>query len=168
MDRPGVGAFMPLFREAVLGPAFNAGFGIRPSPKTPPDRPSVSPLKAARQRADRRTPIMHRSEPVLKDGPTTASRRRPLKRPQREPTELPALQNWSAGTWQGYDHSRPRNAKPAPPSAFPRVLRGKSRQDTPWVFLSLVAPSGQIPPAGTALFSRHASQLYNRTPPRWH
>ena len=32
---------------------------------------------------------MHRSQPVLKDGPNTASRRRPLKRPQREPTEYP-------------------------------------------------------------------------------
>ena len=39
---------------------------------------------------------MHRNEPVLKDGPNTASRRRPLKRPQREPTEYPLSTIWRA------------------------------------------------------------------------
>jgi hypothetical protein len=66
------------------GPAFTPGSGSG-NPKTDP--PSISPPLAARWRADRGTPATHRSEPVLKDGPNTASRRRPLKRPHREPTE---------------------------------------------------------------------------------
>jgi hypothetical protein len=84
----GAGAFMPLCREAVLGPAFTPGSGARKSFDRS-DPPSISPPKAARWRADRRTSPMHRKWPVLKDGPNTASRRRPLKRPQREPTEQP-------------------------------------------------------------------------------
>ena len=42
---------------------------------------------------------MHCSEPVLKDGPNTASRKRPLKRPQRKPTEIPALHNLPRRQW---------------------------------------------------------------------
>jgi len=40
---------------------------------------------------------MHRNQPVLKDGPNTASRRRPLKRPQREsvPWDLSRM-TWTA------------------------------------------------------------------------
>ena len=49
------------------------------------DRPAVSPPLAARRRADRRTQRIPPNGPVLlKDGPNTASRRRPLERPQRE------------------------------------------------------------------------------------
>ena len=36
---------------------------------------------------------MHRNQPVLKDGPNTASRRRPLKRPHREPGETKVAVN---------------------------------------------------------------------------
>ena len=40
---------------------------------------------------------MHRDEPVLKDGPTTASRRRPLKRPRRESFRLDlSRMTWTA------------------------------------------------------------------------
>ena len=81
---------MSLFREAVLGPAFTPGSGSG-NPYNRPDSPSVSPPSAARRRANRRTPIMHRDEPVLQDGRNTASRRRPLKRPQRAPGQSPAI-----------------------------------------------------------------------------
>jgi hypothetical protein len=90
---PHAGALMPLFREAVLGPAFTPGSG-RGNPYDRSASPSVSPPKAARRRAKRRAPIMHRDEPVLKNGPNTASRRRPLKRPQRAPGQSPAISSW--------------------------------------------------------------------------
>jgi hypothetical protein len=57
---------------------------------------------------------MYRNEPVLKDGPNTASRRRPLKRPQREPTEHPLFTIWRASVGQSYDHG-PRPALAANP-----------------------------------------------------
>ena len=44
---------MPLCREAVLGPAFNAG-SLSAIPDRY-DRPAVSTPKASRRRADRRT-----------------------------------------------------------------------------------------------------------------
>jgi hypothetical protein len=37
---------------------------------------------------------MPRNEHVLKDGPNTASRKRPLKRPQRESAEYPLATIW--------------------------------------------------------------------------
>ena len=37
---------------------------------------------------------MHRDEPVLKNGPNIASRRRPLKRPQRASGQSPAISSW--------------------------------------------------------------------------
>ena len=72
--------YMPLGRETVLRPGVFAGFGIRQSVTV-----TIGPPLAARRRTTR-TPILHRNQPVLKDGPNTASRRRPLKRSQRELT----------------------------------------------------------------------------------
>jgi hypothetical protein len=53
---------MPLFREAVLRPAFTPG-SASGNPYHRSDSPSVSPPKAARRRANRGTPIMYRVEP---------------------------------------------------------------------------------------------------------
>jgi hypothetical protein len=73
---------MPLCREAVLGPAFTPGSLIRPS-RTVTISPAVLPPLAARRRADRRTQRIPLNG-LLQDRPNTASRRGPLKRPQRE------------------------------------------------------------------------------------
>ena len=72
---------MPLCREAVLGPAFTPGSRIRPSRTvTIARRLAAFGGETRRSRTQRIPP----NGPVLKDGPNTASRRRPLKRPQRE------------------------------------------------------------------------------------
>ncbi len=49
---------------------------------------------------------MRPNQPALKDGPNTASRRRPLKRPQREPTEYPLSTIWRASIGQSYDQGQ--------------------------------------------------------------
>ncbi len=51
---------------------------------------------------------MHRSEPVLKDGPNTASRRRPLKRPRRKTIGYPLSTIWRSSIAQSYDQGHAR------------------------------------------------------------
>ena len=86
---------MPLCREAVLGPAFTPGsLSGHPGPLRSARRLAA---KGGETAADRRTQRIPPNGPVLKDGPNTASRRRPLKRPQREfvPWDLSRI-TWNA------------------------------------------------------------------------
>jgi len=81
------GIYAPLPRSGIR-PGVYAGFGSRQSLIVP-----IGPPSRRLWRRDGGPIGRHEScittNPSLKDGPNTASRKRPLKRPQGEPTEYP-------------------------------------------------------------------------------
>ena len=83
------GIYAPLPRSGIR-PGVYAGFGS-PQFLTVPIRPPSRRLWRRDGGRIGRHPSCVANGPVLKDGPTTASRRRPLKRPQRESTEQPLI-----------------------------------------------------------------------------
>ena len=96
-------------------------------------------------------------DPPLKDGPNTASRKRPLKRPQLNPTKNLLSATWRASVRQGYDQGRSCGYS----RSFRHGHESDRRKGVP-VYRSVDAPAELLAPIVVGQ-KRHATMAAGRS-----